>query len=131
MKFNALIPELTVLDIDRTKQFYIDILGFKMEFERKEDNFIFLSFQGAQMMFEAYHEDGWNIAHMEYPYGRGVNFEIGVSDVEKLYNKVLKAGIKPYRELKTNSYIVGGEEQLQKEFLIMDYDGYLLRFVEE
>ncbi len=52
MKLNSLIPELTVSDIDKTKEFCIDILGFKLEFERLEDKFVFLSFGGAQMMFE-------------------------------------------------------------------------------
>ncbi len=42
MKFNVLIPELTVPDIEKTKKFHIDILGLKIEFERLEDKFIFL-----------------------------------------------------------------------------------------
>lgn len=29
MKFNKLIPKLTVSDIEKSKQFYTDILGFK------------------------------------------------------------------------------------------------------
>ncbi len=131
MKFNGLIPELTVSDIEKTKEFYIDILGFDIVFERPEEQFIFLSFGDAQMMFEQYHEDGWNVAEMNYPYGRGVNFEIGVGDVGQLYRNVLQSGIKPYRELKTNIYVVDGKEINQKEFLIMDCDGYLLRFVNE
>ncbi len=131
MKFNVLIPELTVSDIEKTKEFYIDILGFKLEFERPEDKFVFLSLSNAQMMFEEYHEKGWNVAELKYPYGRGINFEIGIADIDKLYNKVLKAGIEPYRELKTNVYMIDEKEIKQKEFLIMDYDGYLLRFVDE
>ncbi len=131
MKFNALIPELTVSDIEKTKEFYIDILGFKIEFERSEDKFIFLSLGDAQMMVEEYHEKGWNVAELSYPYGRGINFEIGISDIDKLYSKVLEAGIEVYRPLKTNVYMVDGMETRQKEFLIMDYDGYLLRFVNE
>ncbi len=131
MKFNALIPELTVSDINKTKEFYIDILGFQIEFERPEDKFIFLSLGKVQMMFEQYHKTGWNVAELKYPYGRGVNFEIGVSDIDKLYDKVLKAGVEPYRELKINVYTVDGKETKQKEFLIIDYDGYLLRFVDE
>ena len=44
MKFNSLIPELTVSDIDRTKDFYVNILQFKVEYERVEDRFVFLSY---------------------------------------------------------------------------------------
>lgn len=128
MNFNALIPEITVSDIEKTKEFYINILGFKIEYERPEDKFAFLSLGNAQMMFEQYHKDGWNVAELKYPYGTGVNLQIGVSDINKLYNKVMKAGIELYRELKTNVYMVDGKETQQKEFLIMDCDGYLLRF---
>ncbi len=130
MKFNTLVPELTVSDIEKTKDFYIGILGFKIEYERRGDKFVFLSLEGAQIMLEQFHEGGWNVADLEHPYGRGINFEIGVSDVEKLYKKVLSSGIKVYRELKINKYLVNGKEEVQREFLIMDPDGYLLRFVD-
>lgn len=43
MRFNKLIPELTVTNIEKSKEFYTEILGFKIEYERKEDNFAFLS----------------------------------------------------------------------------------------
>ncbi len=130
MEFNSLIPELTVSDIEKTKEFYIDVLGFHLEFERTEDKFVFISFEGSQMMFEQFHKSGWNVSELEYPYGRGINFEIEVSDLEKLYKRIVEAGIKVYRELKTNKYIVNNREEMQREFLIQDPDGYLLRFVD-
>ena len=43
MKFNSLIPELSVSNIKKSKDFYINILGFKLEYERVEDKFAFLS----------------------------------------------------------------------------------------
>lgn len=43
MDFNKFIPELSVKDINISKQFYIDIIGFKLEYERKENKFIFIS----------------------------------------------------------------------------------------
>ncbi|MBQ1625402.1 MAG: VOC family protein, partial [Erysipelotrichaceae bacterium] len=87
MKFNSLIPELTVKDIERTKTFYTDVLGFTVEYEREEDRFVFLSLEGNQLMFEQ--ENGnWNTGILEYPYGRGVNFEMRVSDVDGLYETV-------------------------------------------
>ncbi len=131
MKFNKLIPELTVSDIEQTKEFYINKLGFQMKFERKEDKFIFLSFEGSQMMFEEFREDGWNTAPMEFPYGRGINFEIETRDIDNLYERILQMGITPYRKIKTSIYLVNGIKEKQREFLIMDGDGYLLRFVSE
>ena len=129
MKFNSLIPELTVRDIDITRRFYADILGFKIEYERPENRFIFVSLEANQIMLEQ--ENGnWNIGTLEYPYGRGVNFEMTVSDVEKLYQHVLESGIKPFRALTVNHYRNGEKDIIQKEFLIQDPDGYLLRFTE-
>ena len=129
MKFNSLIPELTVEDIERTKKVYIDILQFKVEYERPENKFIFLSLEGNQMMFEQ--ENGhWVVGELEHPYGRGINFEMTVSDVEQIYNRVIEAGIKPFRELKISEYRDGDKMIVQKEFLIQDPDGYLLRFAQ-
>ncbi len=42
MKFNSLIPELTVSNIERTRPFYVNILHLVVEDERAEDNFLFL-----------------------------------------------------------------------------------------
>jgi catechol 2,3-dioxygenase-like lactoylglutathione lyase family enzyme len=33
VEYNRLIPELTVSDIVKTKHFYVDILGFRLEYE--------------------------------------------------------------------------------------------------
>ena len=81
MIFNSLIPELAVSDIGRTKDFYMNVLSFRLEYERPEDKFIFLSLESNQLMFEQ--ENGnWSIGDLEYPFGRGINFEMTVSDVE-------------------------------------------------
>ncbi|MBR5040296.1 MAG: VOC family protein [Clostridiales bacterium] len=128
MKFNSLIPELTVTDIERTKDFYLNILGFKMEYERPENKFIFVSLEGNQMMLEQ--ENGhWSVGELEYPFGRGINFEMTVSDVDAIYKRVLDAGIKPFREMQVSNYRSNDEVVVQKEFLVQDPDGYLLRFV--
>ena len=127
MEFNSLIPELTVTDIERTKAFYVGILQFKIEYERTENKFVFLSLEKNQMMFEQ--ENGnWSVGVLEYPYGRGINFEMTVSNVDGIYARVLDDGIKPFREMKVSHYRNGDEYIVQKEFLVQDPDGYLLRF---
>ena len=129
MEFNSLIPELTVSDIAKTKDFYLNVLGFVMEYERPEDKFVFLSFEGNQMMFEQ--DNGhWPVGSLEHPYGRGINFEMTVSDVEGLYARVLEAGVRPFRELKVSRYRSRDEDIVQKELLVQDPDGYLLRFTD-
>lgn len=131
MEFNKLIPELTVRDIERTREFYVDVLGFELEYERQEDKFMFLSLEGSQIMFEEMHEDGWNVAEMVYPLGRGINLSIEIEDIETLYRKIIYFQYPLYRSLLTSKYESNGEDIEQKEFLIQDPDGYLLRFTQE
>lgn len=128
MKFNSMIPEFTVLDINQTKNFYINKLGFTLEYEREEEKFIFLSYNGSQFMFEEMHQTGWNIAELKYPFGQGVNFSISAPDVYELYQNVITSNIKLYRQLQKATYKCGNEEIVEVQFLIQDPDGYLLRF---
>ena len=59
MKFNKLIPELSVSNIERSKLFYTEVLGFRIEYERVEDKFAFLSLGEAQIMIEELN-DHWD-----------------------------------------------------------------------
>ena len=127
MDFNKMIPELSVFDIEQTKRFYND-LGFKTEYERPEEKFVFMSFQDSQFMFEQIHDNGWNIGELIYPLGRGINFSIAVDDIEGLYKLVKTLNLEIYRELNRSIYKVNGTEETQTEFLIQDPNGYLLRF---
>ena len=122
-----MIPELSVFDIEQTKRFYND-LGFKIEYERPEEKFVFMSFQDSQFMFEQIHDNGWNIGEPIYPLGRGINFSIAVDDIEGLYKLVKTLNLEIYRELNRSIYQVNGTEETQTEFLIQDPNGYLLRF---
>ena len=127
MDFNNLIPELSVFDILQTKNFYEE-LGFKIEYERQEEKFVFMSFQDSQFMFEQIHDDGWNTEELIYPLGRGINFSIAVDDIEKLYTLVKNKKLEIYKKLTKSVYLVNGIEEIQMEFLIQDPNGYLLRF---
>ena len=127
MDCNKMIPELSVFDIEQTKRFYND-LGFKIEYERPEEKFVFMSFQDSQFMFEQIHDNGWNIGELIYPLGRGINFSIAVDDIEGLYKLVKTLNLEIYRELNRSIYQVNGTEETQTEFLIQDPNGYLLRF---
>ena len=127
MDFNKMIPELSVFDIEQTKRFYND-LGFRIEYERPEEKFVFMSFQDSQFMFEQIHNNGWNIDELIYPLGRGINFSIAVDDIEGLYKLVKTLNLEIYRELNRSIYKVNGTEETQTEFLIQDPNGYLLRF---
>ena len=129
MNFNKLIPELSVSDINKTREFYVDVLGFKICYERQEDKFIFVEKDGNQIMLEQIN-DNWNVGKMEYPFGRGINFEMTISDVDAVYERIEKAGMKLFRKMEVKDYECGNETVHQKQFLIQDPDGYLLRFVD-
>ena len=129
MNFNKLIPELSVSDINKTREFYVDVLGFKICYERQEDKFIFVEKDGNQIMLEQIN-DNWNVGKMEYPFGRGINFEMTISDVDAVYERIEKAGMKLFRKMEVKDYECGNETVHQKQFLIQDPDGYLLRIVD-
>ena len=125
MKYNKLIPELSVSDINKSKEFYLK-LGFKIKYERIEDKFIFLELEGNQIMIQE-ENDVWNVGDMEYPFGRGINISMSIKDVEKMYNE-LKNEIKMFRDLEVHPYRVNDKVYEDREFLVQDPDGYLLRF---
>lgn len=126
MKFNSLIPELTVSNIEKSKEFYLE-LGFKIKYERIENKFCFLELENNQLMIEEIN-DNWNTAVMEYPFGRGINISMSVSDVEKMYNTLKNKNFKFFLNLEYHTYKVDEITYNDKEFLIQDPDGYLLRF---
>ena len=126
MKFNSLIPELSVTNILTSTNFYV-LLGFNVKYERKENKFVFLEYENNQIMIEEVNNN-WSVGKLSYPFGNGINLSMEVSDIDALYQKVKKLDIPIFRELKVSEYKVDDEVYQDKEFLIQDPDGYLLRF---
>jgi len=127
MKFNKLIPELSVTSLEKSKTFYTEDLGFIVEYERIEDKFVFLSLEGSQIMLEEVNNH-WKTGDLEHPFGRGINFQIEISNPESLADSLTVKGIKLYRPLRKNTYLTPNGAEEQVEFLVQDPDGYLLRF---
>jgi len=130
MKFNKLIPELSVSNFEKSLEFYTKILGFKIEYQREESKFAFLSFQGSQIMIEQVNEI-WNTGRLEYPFGMGINFQIEVENIEPILNSLKENKYPIFIEPKENWYRQDNKLIGNKEFLIKDPDGYLLRFAED
>ena len=124
--YNSLIPELSVSNIDISKKFYLD-LGFKIRYERKENKFCFLQLEGNQIMIEE-NNDNWNTGKLEHPYGRGIKLSMTVSNIEKMYEILKEKNIKFFLDLEIHEYRIDDKISYDKEFLIQDPDGYLLRF---
>jgi hypothetical protein len=126
MKFNKLVPELNVSNFKKSLDFY-KLIGFKVEYEREQNKFAFLSFQGSQLMIEE-NNNNWNVGKLEYPLGRGINFQIEVESVTQIIEKLKKNKIKLFKEKMTNKYMGKTKTYICEEVLVQDPDGYLLRF---
>ena len=126
MRFNSLIPEFSVSNIKVSIDFYTS-LGFSIVYERVHDKFCFLQLEDNQIMIEQIN-DNWNTAKLEYPFGRGINISMSVKDIDKFYEEVKNKSIKIFMKLKVSKYVVNDVIYEDKEFLIQDPDGYLLRF---
>lgn len=126
--WNRMVPELTVTDLLASLHFYADVLGFNIMIRRTNPDFAYISLGEAQLMLELYHGEGWNTAELVSPLGRGVNFQIEVDDIEQVLARVHAHGVSLYRDLRDNYYSTGETTACQREFLVQDPDGYLLRF---
>ena len=83
------------------------------------------------MLQELTGDDKWNIGELKYPFGNGINFQLEVSDVDKIYFALKKNNFKIAFGIEENWYRQGNRLLGNKEFLIQDPDGYLLRFFED
>ena len=126
MKFNSLIPELSVSNIENSIKFYTSI-GFQIMYERKNDKFCFLELENNQIMIEQINNN-WNTGILEYPFGRGINISMSIKNIEQYYNEIKEKNIKIFQEIQVNKCQVDKITYEDKEFLIQDPDGYLLRF---
>ncbi|WP_065647311.1 bleomycin resistance protein [Pantoea eucrina] len=126
--WNRMVPELTVTDLSASLKFYIEVVGFSIIIRRMEPDFAYITLGEAQLMLEQYHPDGWNTAELVRPLGRGVNFQIEVDDVDQIFARVNTHSVTLYRGLTDNHYSTGETTACQREFLVQDPDGYLLRF---
>ena len=132
MKFNKLIPELSVSNLNESLKFSVNSIGFKIEYQRPENKFVFISYQGTQFMLQELEEnEKWSIGELKHPYGNGVNFQIEVSNVEKIHDALKTSGYKIAFDIEENWYRQDNKLLGNKEFLIQDPDGYLLRFSED
>ena len=132
MKSNSLVPELSITDYQQTLGFYTEILGFKIEYKREVEGFAYLSLGESQIMIDQIGlTRTWKTGELEYPLGRGINLQIEVPDVDSLLHSLKQNNISLFMELEEKWYQTGTVEEGNKQFLVQDPDGYLLRFFED
>ena len=131
LEFNKSIPELSVTNLENSLKFYKTI-GFKIEYDRPENKFVFISLGKIQFMLQEISDnDKWNIIELTYPFGNGINFQLEVNNVNEIYKNLKDNNYKITFEIEENWYRQGNRLLGNKEFLIQDPDGYLLRFFED
>jgi catechol 2,3-dioxygenase-like lactoylglutathione lyase family enzyme len=128
-----LVPELDVTDLDISLAFYCDILGFRVRYQRPEERFAYLEREGAELMLEEAAGPGrrFRTAPLERPFGRGANFQIRVTDAPGLIERVRGAGASILLAIEDRWYRRGDGEVGNRQFVVVDPDGYLLRFFED
>ena len=131
LEFNKNIPELSVTNLENSLKFY-KTAGFKIEYDRPENKFAFISLGEIQFMLqEISTNDKWDIAPLTYPFGNGINFQLEVANLNEIYNSFKNANYKISFDIEENWYRQDNKLLGNKEFLIQDPDGYLLRFSED
>lgn len=133
MKWNQILPELDVFNLEESLHFYIDLIGFKVVYEREENKFAFIQLEDVELMLQQIDKENnkWETGKLEYPLGVGINFQIDVKNVEKIYKKLNEENYKIFADMEENWYRKDNILIGCKEFLVQDPNGYLLRFSQD
>ena len=128
----ALVPELYITALPESLAFWRDLLGFRVLYDRPEQGFAAIERDGVEFMLEEYEtgpsERCWDTGPREKPYGRGINFEIMVRDVDALLTALREASWPLFFGPEERWYRISDTEETGvHQFLVQDPDGYLLR----
>lgn len=126
-----IVPELYVTEIGKSLSFWCDLIGFSVLYDRPEEGFAYLTLDGAEIMLEQRSDTDrtWETGPFSFPLGRGINFQIKVPDMESILFRLEAAGIPLFMDIEEKWYRAGNLELGQKQCLVMDPDGYLLRLI--
>ena len=134
IKKPTLIPELLCTNIAISLNFYTDVLGFIIDYQRPESGFAMLERQGAKIMIEQIvmsSERSWTAGTLEKPFGRGINLQIETSNVIQLFNTVKSSRSEIFLDIEERWYRRDDYELGNCQFIVLDPDGYMLRFFED
>jgi hypothetical protein len=89
------VPELDVADLGRSLAAYEGVLGFRCLVTRPEDRFAYLVHEGAHLMLQEAAGPGrrFRTAPLAFLFGRSVNLQIEVSDVDALHATVTRSDL--------------------------------------
>lgn len=133
-KPNAMVPELGVADVETSLRFYRDLLGFSVLYQRRDEGFAYLALGSAELMLDQIgrgRDFGGPYEPSSRPFGRGMNLQIRVDAVSPLLSTLAENGIAPFVPLEEVWYRRDDHEVGNRQFVVADPDGYLLRFFED
>lgn len=132
-----LIPELYCSNIKISLAFYIEVLGFEIEYQREEEGFAMLQRQASRIMLDEIAQApkgvqrAWLSGLLEKPFGRGINFQIRTSNIDALYKDVQQSSANIFLAIEEKWYRMNDIEVGNRQFIVLDPDGYMLRFAED
>ncbi len=127
--FNALVPELDVSDLQSSLRFWCGLLGFEVAYDRPATRFAYLVRGPLQVML-CERNGNWEVGDLSPPFGRGINFQMNIERLTPILDALNDAKWPLFRQPHEAWYRTGDREGGQRQFLVQDPDGYLLRFAE-
>ncbi len=133
ISISPLVPELYCRDLAISLPFYREVLGFELQYYRPEHGFVMLHRQGAQLMLEDLSKSDrvWATGELEPPFGRGISLQIKTTAVDVWYQTVLAAKAPIFLTMEEKWYRVDEVELGNRQFIVQDPNGFLLRFFED
>ena len=133
MNWNQMIPEFDVFNLEESIHFYVDLIGFHIEYDRKEDRFAFLQLEDVQIMIQEIDKENnkWGTGDLTYPLGIGINFQIDVTNIDEIYLRLKKENYKIFVDMEDHWYRKDKVLMGCREFLVQDPNGFVLRLSQD
>lgn len=97
-----------------------------------------LDYQGGHLMLDQIRNNvsdesgrNWLSGPIEYPFGRGINLQIMSNEVDALYRRVQESGAPVFLPMEEKWYRSNDIELGNRQFIVLDPDGYMLRFAQD
>jgi catechol 2,3-dioxygenase-like lactoylglutathione lyase family enzyme len=120
-----LVPELMILDMSKSRAFWVDLLEFQVLFRRESHDY--LRFGEVELMI-CQATRHWSTGPYDPPLGRGVNLKFFVDDLDALHARVVAANWPIFEDVTEEWPVQDGVARGYRQFLVQDPDGYLIRF---
>lgn len=128
--FARLVAELLVDDIHDSLQFWREVLGFEIAYQRPDQGFVYLERpEGAQIML-CERSGNWETAPLEKPYGRGVMLQVSVAAIDPIIERMGALRVPIHAGPREVWRRWGDREGGSREIFVLDPNGYLVMAAE-